>query len=271
MKFKVALLQMEVSREKEKNLEKIAGMCREAASRGVKLVVAPEYAMASLKREEMPIVVAEDLQGSFVKRLREIAREHEVYLVVGIYEKAAGEKAHSTAVMINPEGEIIATYRKLHLYDAMEVKESEKIIAGDDITAPVKTELGMIGMEICYDLRFPEITRILALKGADIIAVSSAWFAGPLKEEHWLTLLKVRALENGVYMLGANQTGRLRCGRSAVVDPMGVVVAEAGEEEKVLVAEVDLERMKRVKELLPVLKHRRSDVYSLSLGGLRVG
>ncbi len=271
MKFKIALLQMEVSREKEENLKKIAGMCREAASQGARLVVAPEYAIASLKREEMPTVVAEDLQGFFVKRLREIAKECEVYLIVGIYEKAAGMKAYSTAVMINPEGEIAATYRKLHLYDAMEVRESEKIVAGDDIAAPVKTELGVIGMEICYDLRFPEVSRILALKGADIIAVPSAWFAGSLKEEHWLTLLKVRALENEVYMLGANQTGRLRCGRSAVVDPMGIIVAEAGEEEKLLVAEIDLERVRRVRELLPVLRHRRKDVFSLSLGKLKVG
>jgi predicted amidohydrolase len=159
---------------------------------------------------------------------------------------------------------VSSIYRKLHLYDALGFKESAKLSKGKDIKGPVRTKAGSVGLMICYDLRFPELSRILTLKGADVLVAPSAWVQGEMKEEHWQTMVKARAIENGAYVVAPDQVGNIYCGRSMVVDPFGVVLADMEKREGIEIVEVDRQRIREVRKSLPLLKNRRSDVYNLS-------
>jgi len=150
------------------------------------------------------------------------------------------------------------------MYDALGFRESAKMIAGNAIEKPVKTPVGNLGLMICYDLRFPELSRILAINGADILAVPSAWVHGIMKEEHWQTLLKARAIENGSYVAAPDQVGHFFSGRSMVVDPFGIVILDMGNREGMEVIEIDKSRIQKARESLPLLKNRRTDVYSIT-------
>ena len=170
-------------------------------------------------------------------------------------------KQRHTIVLIGRDGELLQSYRKTHLYDAFSSKESSSIAAGDRLMEPVATEFGKIGLFVCYELRFPEIARALTLKGADILIVPAGWYAGPMKEEHWITLLKARAIENTVFICSSNQTGNAFSGRSLIVDPMGAVLADAGEEEGLHIREIDVSRIGKVREKLPSVTGRREGLY----------
>ena len=157
-----------------------------------------------------------------------------------------------------------SVYRKLHLYDALGFRESAKMAKGKTIKEPVRTNAGSVGLLICYDLRFPELSRILTLKGANVLVAPSAWVQGEMKEEHWQTMVKARAIENGSYLVAPDQVGNIYCGRSMVVDPFGVVLADMGQREGIEIVEVDVKRVQQVRRSLPLLRNRRADVYSLS-------
>jgi predicted amidohydrolase len=135
---------------------------------------------------------------------------------------------------------------------------------GKAIKRPVRTRAGSVGLMICYDLRFPELSRILTLKGANVLVAPSAWVQGEMKEEHWQTMVKARAIENGSYVVAPDQVGNIYCGRSLAVDPFGVVLADMGKREGVEIVEIDEQRVKQVRSSLPLLRNRRSDIYSLS-------
>ena len=150
------------------------------------------------------------------------------------------------------------------MYDALGFRESAKMIAGNAIEKPVKTSVGNLGLMICYDVRFPEVSRILAINGADILAVPSAWVHGIMKEEHWQTILKARAIENGSYVAAPDQVGRIFSGRSMVVDPFGIVILDMGNREGMEIIEIDKSRIQNARESLPLLKNRRTDVYSIT-------
>jgi predicted amidohydrolase len=135
------------------------------------------------------------------------------------------------------------------------------MMAGNMIEKPAKTSVGNIGLMICYDIRFPEMSRILTVKGANILVSPSAWVHGVMKEEHWQTLLKARAIENGLYIIAPDQVGNIFSGRSMAVDPFGVVLLDMGNREGMEVVEIDKSRVQKVRELLPLLKNRRTDVY----------
>jgi predicted amidohydrolase len=135
---------------------------------------------------------------------------------------------------------------------------------GKKITRPAKTNAGSVGLMICYDLRFPELSRILTVKGADVLVAPSAWVAGEMKEEHWQTMVKARAIENGSYVIAPAQVGNIYCGRSMAVDPFGVVLVDMGQREGVEVVDIDSSRVQNVRKSLPLLKNRRTDVYRLS-------
>jgi predicted amidohydrolase len=154
----------------------------------------------------------------------------------------------------------MTVYRKLHLFDALSIRESDRMAPGDALPEIVEAEGLRVGLTICYDLRFPELFRHLSDRGADLILVPSAWYAGPLKEEHWFTLLKARAIENTCYIAGANMAGGPFSARSAVIDPFGVPLAEGGESPGLLFAEIDPDRIGAVREKLPALAHRRRDL-----------
>jgi predicted amidohydrolase len=166
--------------------------------------------------------------------------------------------------MISPAGKVSSVYRKLHLFDALGFKESAKLVPGKSIPKPAKTSVGRLGLLICYDLRFPEMSRILTVKGAEVLVAPSAWVAGEMKEEHWQTMIKARAIENGSYVIAPDQVGNIFCGRSMAVDPFGVVLVDMAQREGVEVVDIDKSRVQQVRKSLPLLKNRRLDIYKLS-------
>jgi predicted amidohydrolase len=135
---------------------------------------------------------------------------------------------------------------------------------GKSIVKPDKTPAGIAGLLICYDLRFPELSRLLTIKGADVLIAPSAWVAGEMKEEHWQTMIKARAIENGSYIVAPDQVGNIYCGKSMVVDPFGVVLLDMGKREGMEIVDIDKARIQQVRRSLPLLKNRRTDIYTLS-------
>jgi predicted amidohydrolase len=263
--MRVGLAQYGATPETSENLTRAVDVTAEAARRRVDLLVFPEVYMHRRPDDSTvpPAELAEPLDGPFVRGIARVAAEHRLHVVMGVLERAPGEsyKAFNTAVLVSPAGELMAAYRKVHLYDAFNGRESDRFLPGTESPPVVDTPLGKIGLQICYDIRFPEWSRILALKGAEIIALPTSWVSGPLKEDHWVTLVRARALENTCWIVAADQIRSDRVGRSLVVDPMGVVTADGGEEAGLVVAEVDLERLRRVRQKLPALAHRRPELY----------
>jgi predicted amidohydrolase len=208
--------------------------------------------------------VAEPIDGQFVTTLSKAAKKNRIGVVAAIYEKGSSQKVYDTALVLSPSGSVTSVYRKLHLYDALGFKESAKLAKGKSIKKPVRTKAGSVGLLICYDLRFPELSRLLTLKGANVLVAPSAWVQGEMKEEHWQTMVKARAIENGSYLVAPDQVGNIFCGRSMVVDPFGVVLADMGQREGIEIVEIDMKRIQQVRKSLPLLKNRRADVYSLN-------
>jgi len=172
------------------------------------------------------------------------------------------ERVYDTAVWIDGDGTLAAVYRKLHLYDAFGFKESDKFRPGADIAAPAPCAEARCGMMICYDLRFPEMARMLALGGAEILLAPSGWVQGDMKLDHWQTMIKARALENGCYVIAPDQTGNIYIGHSLVVDPFGRIVVDMGDGEGLEIVDLDLGIVAEAREKLPLLKNRRAEVYA---------
>lgn len=264
--MRVAIAQLSTSVDKNANLEKALAFIVKAKSLSADVVIFPEYylALATPKSGVLPAEVAEPLDGPFASALREAARENEIYVVCGMYESNPDDpkRAYNTTIFIDRFGKLIHSYRKTHLYDAFNYKESHTIIPGNNPYEVVETEFGKIGLMVCYELRFPEIARQFALKEADILFVPSAWVAGPMKEDHWQTLIRARAIENTMFVVGANLVGDIFTGRSIAVDPMGVIIASGGEEETLILADIDADRIRRVREKLPSVRYRRPEFYA---------
>lgn len=259
--MRVALAQVTASREKAENLEMARRYMGEAARSGASLLVLPEMFMAVPSSERKPADLAEPLDGPFVRALSQGAREAGISIVCGLWETSQDpSKPYNAAVAMDSAGRVVAAYRKLHLFDALSVKESATMQPGAAIPPVWELDGLKLGLGICYDLRFPELFRSLAERGAELVLLPSAWYAGPLKEDHWLTLLRARAIENTVYVAGANQAGGPFCGRSAAFDPFGVQLADAGETEGLVLFDARSQRIAEVREKLPSLTHRRRDV-----------
>lgn len=264
---RVAIVQMKSSTDKEENLRLSLDFVKEGARRKARLICFPEFQMAfsSAKQSSKQLAdIAESAKnGKFIMKLCSAARSCNIDVVATIYEKSeqSVKRVYDTAVLINSKGKIISLYRKVHLYDALGFKESIKLMAGNCIEPPSPTSTGTIGLMICYDIRFPEISRILAVQGAEILAAPSAWIQGVMKEEHWVTLLKARSIENGLYMVAPDQVGNIFSGRSMVIDPFGSVILDMGNREGMEVVEIDISRVQSVRKSLPLLKNRRNDVY----------
>lgn len=265
----IALVQMRSTESKEDNLKASVDYIAEAADRKASLVCFPEFQMAfsSSKQSARDLTneVAEYIKGgNFVSVLCRAARHNKINVIATIYEKNRNRnefRVHDTAVLINNNGTIASVYRKLHLYDALGFKESSKLIRGNIIEKPVATVVGKVGLMICYDIRFPEMSRILTVKGADLLVAPSAWVQGIMKEEHWKTMVMARAIENGSYMIAPDQVGNIYSGRSMVADPFGTVVLDMGDKQGIDIVEIDKTRIMEVRKSLPLLKNRRLDVY----------
>ena len=269
-KYLAAAIQLDSQEDKAENLRAAASLIDEAAGWGAKLVGLPEC-MAYCGREEGVKKNAEPIGGETTKLLCEKAKKHGIWLQGGSFnETVEGEKrVYNTTLLVNPKGEIAAVYRKLHMFD-VEVssgpsyKESSAILPGDEIVV-ADTDLGKIGLSICYDIRFPELYRIMVRQGAQIFFASAAFtlFTG---RDHWEPILRVRAIENGCYMIAPGQMGKKTTlqmqGKSIIVDPWGNVVAKASDYPSVIVAEIDLDQVDSVREQIPALKNRRDDIYA---------
>jgi deaminated glutathione amidase len=262
---KVGIVQVQSSIEKKENLQRALELVKESKSAGADLVVFPEFLMsfspASQTAKELA-EIAEPLEGPFIKALKEAANATRTAIVATIYETCSiDDRVYDTAIWIDADGSLAAVYRKLHLYDAFGFRESDKFAAGVDLTQPVTLEDGRYGMMICYDLRFPEMARMLALSGANILLAPSGWVQGDLKVDHWQTMIRARALENGCYVIAPDQVGNIYIGHSMVVDPLGRTVVDLGEREAVELVEIDHTLVQDTRAKLPLLQNRRSDIY----------
>ncbi|WP_300268468.1 carbon-nitrogen hydrolase family protein [Microbacterium sp.] len=256
----VAVCQFSPTDSRESNRARIAELTADAAGRGARLVVFPEY--SSYFVDPMDVTLAansEPLDGAFVKALQGVASAHGVTIVAGLVE-SAGDRVRNTLVAVDGTG-LRATYRKQHLYDAFGQTESDWIEAGE-LGAPETLDIDglRVAMMTCYDLRFPEVARTLVDAGADVIVVPAEWVRGALKEHHWTTLLAARAIENTVYVVAADHPTPIGVGHSQIIDPQGVVVAGVGTAEGIAVAELSHDAIERVREKNPALKLRRYTV-----------
>ncbi len=268
--MRVALVQMNSGDEKAENLERAEMLVGQAAAWGPDLVLLPEL-WTYLGPRKRHAEVAEPIPGETTEFLSRLAARYRFWLVGGSYlEAVAGtERFYNTCVALNPDGDLVARYRKLHLFDVdvddRTYRESATMAPGDE--AVVTTLAGApVGLTICYDVRFPELYRRLAVGGARLVTVPSA-FTMETGKDHWEVLLRARAIENQVYVLAAAQCGshppgHACYGNSMVVDPWGVVLARGGYREGVVVADADLAAEERTRQALPALEHRRADLFT---------
>jgi predicted amidohydrolase len=254
----VAVAQFAPTAEHRANRETVAELAERAAERGATLVVFPEYSSYFLDPfDETLREGAEPLDGPFVSGLQELAGRLGIHLVAGVLERADGDRVHNTVVAVTGDGPV-AVYRKQHLYDAFGQRESDWVAPGELDAPQVFAVDGVIcGIMTCYDLRFPESARVLVDAGADLLLVPAEWVRGPLKEDQWSTLLRARAIENTVYVAAADHPAPLGVGRSAIIDPQGVVLAGLGSTTDIALAPIDPGTLERVRRLNPALLLRR--------------
>jgi predicted amidohydrolase len=268
---RIAIAQIKSSTEKQENLKKARVLVDKAKSKNAQLIAFPEFLMAFSPGEESAAELAaraESLDGPFVSALKESAKASRIAVLASIYEPCdVADRVYDTALWIDADGKVAAVYRKLHLYDAFGFKESDKFHPGADIAAPVTCADARCGTMICYDLRFPEMARMLALRGTDILFAPSGWVQGDMKLDHWQTMIKARALENGCYVIAPGQTGNIYIGHSLVADPYGRIIIDMGEAERLEIVDLDLSMVTEAREKLPLLKNRRTEVYARYLIG----
>jgi predicted amidohydrolase len=265
--MRVALCQIPVSSRPAVNFKRVRVAMDRAAELGADLAVFPEATMIRFSADLR--AAAEPLAGPFCAGLAEVAKDTGVAVVAGVFEPAPDDRVYNTAVAYGANGELIASYRKLHLFDAFDQLESVQVAPG---SAPVICTLAGVptGLAICYDVRFPELFRGLAASGASLIVLPAAWASGLYKEEHWVTLVRARAIENTVWVAAVGQVpdpdepftrAATGVGRSMLVDPLGVVRADLGPAPGVMVAEVDADLIETVRATLPSLGNRRDDIF----------
>ena len=267
--MRVAAIQLNSSDQVDRNLEVAELLVRAAAADGAELAVLPEK-WSALAPGEVLQELAEPLDGPIVAACRSWARELGIVLVAGsVSERVAGrELLSNTSLLIDADGEVAATYRKIHMFDVevggVTYRESEHELAGDEI---VTGDVGglVLGLTVCYDLRFPELYRILALRGASVITVPSA-FTAATGRDHWEILLRARAIENQLFVIGANHFGEAppqfnSWGHSMIVDPWGRVLDVIAEGEGHAIANLDFGELERTREKLPSLARRRAGAY----------
>lgn len=259
----VAVAQFLSGTDVEKNLSRVDELAAQAASRGAQLVVFPEASMYAWDVTTPDLAAAARSHGpAFLEEITAAAVRHGVTLVVGMFEPRPGDLPYNRMVVVSPDGTLRGSYDKLHLYDAFSWQESDKISPGT--TYPDGSELCTVpvgrftlGLLNCYDLRFPEMARALADKGADVLVVSSAWVAGPYKEMHWETLLRARAIENTSYVIAADQPPPASVGLSMIIDPFGLVAATCPTREGIAVHQLDPAHLLDVRQTVPSLSNRR--------------
>ncbi len=266
--MRVALVQMTSSDRPDDNLARAETLIRQAAEKEPDLIALPENFLYLRAEGDRPGFSEDAETGEHVGLLRSLARELGVWLLAGsIPERIEGsDKIHNTCLLLGRRGDLHAAYRKIHLFDVtlpngVELKESRHVEPGSEVVT-ADTDMCRVGLTVCYDLRFPELYRKLTKAGAEVIFVPSA-FTAQTGKDHWHVLLRARAIENQVFVAAPAQYGshsdkRQSYGHSLAVDPWGAVVAEAPDQEgAIVVADLDLERLREIRRKLPCLEHTR--------------
>ncbi|XP_005113263.1 nitrilase and fragile histidine triad fusion protein NitFhit [Aplysia californica] len=270
----IAVCQMTATSDKEENLKTVLELIACGTRRGAKMIFLPEACDYIGESKQQSVDLAEPLNGNFVQQCQKAALEHSVWLSIGGFHQKApaseNQKLLNTHVLINDQGKVEATYDKTHLFDLdiagkVRLCESDYVVRGGGIVPPVATPIGRVGLAICYDMRFPEMALALAQQGAHLITYPSA-FTQPTGMAHWESILRARAIETQCYVVAAAQTGshnakRSSYGHAMVVDPWGAVVAQCSEGTGVCTAEVDLAYLNKLRGQMPVMQHRRTDLY----------
>ena len=276
MKVLVAAVQMDSGTDVQANLAAALRLVRKAAEQGAQLICLPENMAYAGPHPEQ---AAEPVPGPISERFARTAAEYGVWLHCGsLYEAGEDRKIYNTSLLFSPKGELRAVYRKLHPFDVVlpdgtVSRESADICSGREITVCDTGEVGCLGLSICYDIRFPELFRLMALEGAEVL-LTPANFTRPTGQAHWETLLRARAIENGCYVVAPAQCGQKNLyeanGNAMIIDPWGTILARAGEQEEVILAQTDLEYLRTIRQKLGTLDNRRTDMYQLHRADQRI-
>lgn len=269
--FTAAVIQMDSGSDKEKNLETAAGFIKEAAKRNARLVAMPEC--VSYVGADVPGNAEEVPGGKTFQFFSALAKKYQLWLHCGsIYEKnEKDQRPYNCTMVIGPDGNLAAKYHKMHPFDVVikngpAIRESDRICPGDEIVTVDTGETGHWGLSICYDMRFGELYRLMALEGAQILFVPANYTLNTGKD-HWETILRTRAIENGCYVIAPAQYGvkpKFQAyAKSLIVDPWGNVIAKAPDEPCLITADIDLDYLERVRKQIFTLENRRPDVYKL--------
>jgi predicted amidohydrolase len=270
-KIKIALCQMNVIDNKEKNIEKASSMISESANQNADFIVLPEMFNCPYSNDKF-IEYGEEEKGSpTLNRISSLAKGNNVYVLAGSIPERENDKLYNTSYLFDRNGRIIAKHRKMHLFDIdvkdkITFKESDVLTAGNEVTI-AETEFGKIGIGICYDVRFPELARLMVEEGALVLFYPGAFnlTTGPA---HWELLFRSRALDNQAFCVGVapalNEDASYNSyGHSIIASPWGEIISQADENESLIIAEIDLCEIKKIREELPLLKNKREDLYEV--------
>lgn len=269
--IKLALCQMNVIDDKEENLKNASSMISQGVSENADFIVLPEMFNCPYSNDKFIEYCEMQENSPTLDVISSLARENNVYILAGSIPEKEHDNLYNTSYLFNREGEIIVKHRKMHLFDIdvkdrITFKESDVLTAGDDFTV-ADTEFGKIGIGICYDVRFPELARIMVKKGALVLFYPGAFnmTTGPA---HWELLFRSRALDNQVFCVGVapalNENASYHSyGHSIIANPWGEVIAQAGEKEELIISEINLDEIKKIREELPLLKNKRKDLYEV--------
>jgi deaminated glutathione amidase len=271
VKLSVALVQLDATGDVAANIARAAELAAEAAAGGARLVALPEY-LQYRGGDEGYRASARPIPGEHTAPFVAVAQQYGAWILVGSLAETSADPArpYNTSVLIRPDGSIATTYRKIHLFDVAVDDgpvdaESARVTAGDQ-TVVTDIDGVVLGLSICYDIRFPELYRTLALAGAEVLSVP-ANFTERTGRDHWEVLLRTRAIENGAWVIAPSQIGgppgSPAFGRSMVIDPWGTVVAQAPDGVSIVRAELDTDRVAAVRRQIPALANRRPDAYDL--------
>lgn len=268
----IALCQINVVDNKQENIKNALNMIKQAIHKNADFIVLPEMFNCPYDNEKFKEYCETEKSSETLKEISEVAKSNNVYILAGSIPELEDENIYNTSYLFNKNGEIIAKHRKVHLFDIdvkdkIYFKESDTLQAGNNITI-AETDFGKIGIGICYDIRFPELAQLMAEQGAELLIYPGAFnlTTGPA---HWQLLFRARALDNQVYCIGVapaldKNADYNSYGHSIITNPWGEVVLEGDYEEELLIAKIDLNEIKKVREQIPVLKNKRKDVYRLN-------
>lgn len=276
-RFKLAVCQMEVIDNKAVNINKAIDLLGTSKKNGADLAVLPEMFNCPYENNKFGVYAESEEDGETIKRISETAKELDMYVIAGSIPEKSENRLYNTCFIFNRQGKLIGKHRKVHLFDIdikskICFKESDTLSPGENTTI-VDTEFCKIGIAICYDIRFPELMRIMALKGAELFVIPAAFnmVSGPA---HWEALARIRAVDNQVFLSMVSparneNSSYIAYGNSMVVDPWGNIISSADEKERIIYADIDLNIVDKIREELPLLKHRRTDLYDIALFDLK--